>query len=386
MRLRIASDLLLGAALVLAAVPAAASDHADPAISPPKHQEAGLTGLFAFPDGDRMIVILNIRRGLSTPAPYSLEDYEYTIHMDLQSRVSYGKAEDVARYGGTVENPAGIASQVQIKFRLTNDAGLQTGYPRFEGSTTLRDAVNFPLFVGVRDDPFIFPRFNGKNVIAMALSIPFSAFPPGQQDWLLWATTTRARGGKQIDHVGRSNRTQLGRLDFLNTLPPAEHAKVIHDKLDSGQKIQSGIMHLMGHLPSLGAIGGLFEYVFQIRYYDIFPDVMLFTTRRPPGYPNGRRLEDDVAGLTCAQGDCVLQEVAFIEGGWPRATVNDVPLAAEFPFLGAPHPEQPEVDSVDRCALVFWLVVLAIAAILILVWRRRAAANEVPFVRPYRQR
>jgi hypothetical protein len=52
--------------------------------------------------------------------------------------------------------------------------------------------------------------------------------------------------------------------------------------------------------------------------------------------------EDDVALLTCEQGDCPLQDNSFIDSNqWSRATVNDKPSrsscvdADETPELGA---------------------------------------------------
>lgn len=379
-------SLLGGLVLALGASVAAASDHADPTLKPPSTQDAGLTGLFAFPKDDRLVLILNIHRGLTSPAPFKVEDYEYQIHFDLHSPVRYDSDEDRARYGGTVIEPEGISADTTIRFRMNNDLKLVPGYPTFDGKS-LAGSGGFPVYVGVRDDPFIFPRFFKKNVISMAILIPFSAFPEGQQDWLLWGTTVRIKNGKQIDHVGRSNRTQLGRLDFLNTLAPSEHDAAIEKRLRGGQKVEKALMDLMTHLRFLAALPGAFEYVLQIRAYDVFPDVMFFTTRFDPGYPNGRRLEDDVAGLTCAQGDCVLQELAFIEGHWPRITVNDRPFSDNFPYLGEPWPEVPEVASKDRHVQIFLLVLV----LLLLVWlvpraRHKAAVAERPFVRPYSKR
>ena len=67
-------------------------------------------------------------------------------------------------------------------------------------------------------------------------------------------------------------------------------------------------------------------------------------------------------------------------------TVNDKPLRDEFPYLAEPHSEQPEESQTDWCAAIFWLIVLAIVVALILIWRRRAASDEAPYVRPYRER
>jgi hypothetical protein len=53
-------------------------------------------------------------------------------------------------------------------------------------------------------------------------------------------------------------------------------------------------------------------------------------------------LTDDVALLTCEQGDCPLIENSFIDSKeWPRATVNDKPFLTEFPYLAEPWPSTP---------------------------------------------
>lgn len=358
------------------------SDHADPALDPPPSQNAGITGLFVFPEGDRLIVILNIHRGLTTPPPYELEPWEYTVHMDLEGRVAYDDPEDLARDGGTVLAPEEIRSTAAVRFRLNDDATLREGYPSFEGS--LAGARGFRAYAGVRDDPFIFPPFFGTNVIAMALSIPFSAFPAGQRDWLLWGTVTEAESGELVDHVGRANRTQLGRLDFLNTLPPSEQLQAIEAKRRSGQGFSRTVMHFMSHLPRLGGVESAFQLLLQVRDYDLAPDVMIFSTRFPPGFPNGRRLEDDIVGLTCAQGDCALQEVAFMEGGWPRPVTNDRPFLDEFPYLAEPWPASEAHEEASRHSrdwILVLLVGLLLAGPVLFVcclyrwWRRRQAAG-----------
>ena len=307
MRFHIKPVLAAGVILLAAALSTSsqASDHADPMWLPEDEQEANITGLFFFPADDQMIVILDVRRALTGAPPYNLEPFEYNINMDFHTPVAFDSAEDVARYGGTIKKPEGISPDVTIKFRLNNDTTVKE--QTFKG---LKNTAQIKVYTGVRDDPFIFPKFFKRNVIAMALSIPKSSFPEHAQSWLLWATTNRVAGGEQIDHVGRSNRTQLGRFEFLNTLPPSEHVAAIKTARESRKQVQDFLNQAAPPLANLNQLSG-----FLVRDYDLAPDVMIYTNTRPPGFPNGRRLEDDVAVLTCAQGDCPLQENSFIELG-----------------------------------------------------------------------
>ncbi len=300
---------------------------------PEDDQEANITGLFFFPDGDQYVLILDVRRALTGPPPYNLEPFEYNIHLDFHTPLHFENAEDVARYGGSIEKPENIGPDATITFRLNNDTTVKQ--QTFKGFKAL-DKIR--VYTGVRDDPFIFPKFFGVNVITMVLSVPKSSFPEHAQSWLLWATTNRVSNGEQIDHVGRSNRTQLGRFEILNTLPPSQHVAAIKTAATSRKQVQDFLAQAAPPLANLNQLSG-----FLIRHYDTFPDVMIFTTTRPPGFPNGRRLEDDVAVLTCAQGDCPLQENSFIDSNqWPRATVNDKPLLKEFPYLAEPWPYKPQ--------------------------------------------
>ncbi|WP_026608575.1 DUF4331 family protein [Methylocapsa acidiphila] len=362
--------------IVLASSSSRASDHADPMWLPEDEQEANITGLFFFPDGDQMVAILDVRRSLTGPPPYNLEPFEYNINMDLHSKVTFDNAEDVARYGGSIPSPEMISPDVTIRFRLNNDTSVKE--QSFKG---LKDPEKIRVYTGVRDDPFIFPKFFKVNVITMVLSIPKSSFPDNQQNWLLWATTNRVNGGEQIDHVGRSNRTQLGRFDFLNTIPPNEQVAAIKDRSKSRAMIQDFLKNWAPPLANLNQLSG-----FLIRHYDYVPDVMVYTNQRPSGFPNGRRLEDDVSYLTCQQGDCPLQENSFIDSNqWPRATVNDKPLLKEFPYLAEPWPYHPQAPGAMGPYVVRFLsrpgvlwgiaaIVLALIIGLFLLRRRKRSA------------
>ena len=368
--------LVLALVAVVAIAPGAAraSDHADPIVAP--DLTPGLTGLFLFPDGDRMVFVLGTHRALSVAGPYNLEPYEFAIHVDLDSRISFTDAEDRARYGGTVVDPTAISPEVTLAFRLNDDATLHE--QRFEG---LRSTDDIQVYTGVRDDPFIFPRFFGTNIIAIVVSIPRAAFPANQRDWLLWATTTEVDGGDQVDHVGRSNRTQLARFDFLNTLAPSEHVAAIQEMHDKRERTSTFLGQIAVPLKNF------FDVMFPIRHYDFHPDVMVFTSRYPPGYPNGRLLPDDVVLLTCQIGECLLMEAAFTDTEeWPRQTVNDKEFLAGFPYLAEPWPAKAPKPQGFRWGLwITILVVLVVIVVILLIgcllcrWiSRRRAKRPVP--------
>src|SRR5207247_11358350 len=109
---------ILSLALALLLFPAAinSSDHADPINL--EVLESGITDLFAFPDGDQMIVMLNARRALTAAPPYQLEPFEFAIYMDLHSKVTVDNKEARARYGGSLASREGTKEDLTTELRL----------------------------------------------------------------------------------------------------------------------------------------------------------------------------------------------------------------------------------------------------------------------------
>ncbi|HEY8376159.1 MAG TPA: DUF4331 family protein [Nannocystis sp.] len=72
----------------------------------------------------------------------------------------------------------------------------------------------------------------------------------------------------------------------------------------------------------------------------IIPDTIKYDPKLPTGYPNGRRLTDQVVDITLAavllrlEGDQSLMTFANLP---LNPTANDVPFLDEFPFLAPPH-------------------------------------------------
>jgi hypothetical protein len=340
-----------------------------------------------------LVVIMCVRRALTETGSLRLEPYTYRIHMDLHSTVSFENtpadmpsgskpleggvgykpltkpdsvrptgAEARARYGGSIANPAGISDDVLIEFTLKNDATIRDIRPKgLKGITDLKSFHVGPeadpgmpnAWASVRDDPFIFPAFFGTNVVAMVLTIPMSAFPDGQQDFLVWGTSSK--GTRQIDHVGRSLRTQNPRFELLNTLPPREHKAAILEEHEHPSLLRDIALRFNA------------QSIFAYRKWDFVPDVMIFTTRFGVGFPNGRVLTDDVAALLAQHGDTLLLELSHHTGGWPRQTMNDKPFLESFPYLAEPWDDKdvPPAEGLEPESW-FKLIVIAVAALLVL--------------------
>jgi hypothetical protein len=318
----LAANLALVLALGLLPAGLAASDHRSP-LKPPElwAEEARLTDLFAFPDGDRLVLILGFFRDVDSIKDWHFDQVEIAIHLDLESPVSYDNESDLAHYGGTLAWPEAIAATASLRFRLNDDGTIKK-----QTITGLKDPEGIRVWVGLRDDPFIFPTFNGKNVMALVASIPFSSFPAGQKDWVLWgASTYGATAEYQIDLSERALHNVEPRLKMFDQLPPSLHVKWLKTQRKWSYDFPDGI-----------------------RPYDYAPGVMIFTTRRKAGYPNGRLLTDDVVALVCHGGDCGAYERSIITGGWPRSTHNDKPFLKEFPYLAAPHEVRLGVPGAEQ--------------------------------------
>lgn len=350
-----AVPLLALLALLFLAAPILASDHADPTDLTDPY--ANITGLFFYPKDDQYIMIFNVRRSLTAPKPYELAPYEYVVNIDQKTEVKFDKEEDRARYGGTVTTPDQIEPTVTFTIHLNDDVTLKS--LEVKG---LKDPGRIKTYVGVRDDPFVFPRFFKVNVISMVFSIPKDAFPAGKDDFILWGTTSK--DGKEFDHVGRSIRTQLPRFGWINTSPPKDHVKILAERKEQIDKIYN---FFKGNKEWYSkAVADLMETSFLIRKYDVVADVMIYTNKFPAGYPNGRLLTDDVVAQTCGFGDCLLRDLSFIEGDWPRATVNDKPFLADFPYEAEPWPEKAEAPPSTNSILPY--IIVTVLVIMIVSW------------------
>lgn len=399
-----------------------ASDHADPmsmnVFAKQKSPEANITDLHAFivdanqrrvtsgdplAAGNRLVISLCVRRALTERDETMLDfdGYKFRIHVDLDPRVRFvdepvpgadsaalqrDRAME-ALYGAIFTHPADIADDVLLEFQLRRDPRSAEPRVRLEtplqfsgiaGAPTILEQGQQPsgddvaVTTGVFDDPFIFPRFFRKNVVGIVTSIPLSRIPQlriakrRHVPILLWATTHK--GATQIDHVGRSLRTQLPRFGYLNDQPPSAHVREIQ-RVHAAPTVAEALL------------GTAIPPLFAHRHYDSVPDVMVYDLRKPAQFPNGRALQDDVAKQLADAGETLLLELSYAESRqYPRATENDRPFGDTFPYLAPAWTEKALAIPNDGIPRAPDAAAIAAPDLDPVVWQRLAFSVEAALV------
>ncbi len=269
---------------------APASDHDDtPLLKAFPRHDARITDLFSFTRGENLVLVVCLDPTiLTTATTYEFaSDLIVKIHIDNHTHVTFDAPDDLVTYGGTITRPTRI--RPDITFTITFDQDGQA-HLSTRGLPMLPDEqVSF--FAGLRDDPFIRGPRIGRNVAALVIELPLKAATRWQNDTILgWATAQVGNvHGPMHEHAGRSLRSQFVENDLLNTRPPSQ---------------QAGDLNMT-------------------------PDVIIYDTRRPAAFPNGRELTDDVVDL--------VDDPRVTGTDAPFPSENDVPFLAEFPYLAPPH-------------------------------------------------
>jgi len=234
--------------------------------------------------------------------------------------------------------------------------------------TVTTDATTgIKFFAGMTDDPFFFdiPAFNrftasvlagtpdpsqltrgrdsfaGYNTMAIALSVPRNLLPAGTQGFGIGARTFRASGtigqpgfllGEQLDREGvpavnvaltpfsAKNAYNLGtpQLDAAGAFAPgivatlqALGTNMTNINFLAGLAVTNGdLLRLNLGIPNNGSGGG---------------------NNPAAGFPNGRRLRDDVVDTLLN----IITNGTITTGD--NVNANEVPLQDTFPFLALPH-------------------------------------------------
>jgi len=203
----------------------------------------------------------------------------------------------------------------------------------FGDEITVADAEGYRLFAGIRSDPFFFDldgmkndmKFTGvdtfldKNVFSIVMEIPNSALGNNPKIGIWYRVLIPKNGNSffQIDRMGHPfinvAFTKGEDKDTFNRIEPTRDRELFTEKF-------ADMLESFGYDPENA----------QKTALTLLPDILDYDYSNSKGYPNGRKLTDDIIDI----------QLAVLTNG--KVTTDKVghhqDLSSEFPYLGSPHP------------------------------------------------
>lgn len=187
------------------------------------------------------------------------------------------------------------------------------------------------LFLGVRSDPFFadaegsfhgfqwtgHDAFANRNILSVALEVPGDLLGPGPEIGV-WATVSVRRDGALVQ-VDRGGHPTIN--PFINPNDAKDDYNAGHPADDVANYLQrfSAALEGNGYPPEEASAAAL----------TVLPDILRYDRGKPPVYPNGRALTDDVFSARFAW---LTRGKVTSDGLKPH---DD--LLTEFPYLGPPN-------------------------------------------------
>lgn len=229
---------------------ARASDHADgPLLSELGRSDARIADFYSFTRHGNLVLIMTLLAEL--PENYAdfhfRSDVIYRFHIDRNAKFDEGNTPPAL----VIRDPESIQEDVLIEVRFGEGEGKIQSSGLFGANNQLR------IFSGIRDEPFIRSTRHCKDLAAIVLELPLEQVVRASDQPIIiaWASTDLVgQADEQDDLAGQPYRSQLTEFRHLNNLHPSRHVS-----------------------PKVAQ-----------------PDVLVFDTRTPADFPNGRDLNDDV--------------------------------------------------------------------------------------------
>jgi hypothetical protein len=343
-------------ALVLgpAAIQTRAADHLDAPLVR-ADSRIDITDIYAFTHGSNTVLIMNVNplAGAGNPTTFR-PDAQYAFRIDN----SGDSVEDVVfRLHFSGPNAAGKQNLVLKKATgpqaLSGDGGAVIA----TGTTGTVMPVNGggTLFTGLRDDPFFFDLnafvkfqhdgnpadfchpgsdfFAGLNVTAIVLELPTASLLGSKAPLIFpWGTVSLVNSSGNWVQVERMGKPALATV-FIKPTGGA-NSDAYNATVPSADLAKWGSFFPGNPIPLLGGV--------SVRNL-LLPDVLILNTAGPlvlngipfAGYPNGRRLQDDVIDTSFL----VLSNAGVLPAGLTTDCVgNDSAFLSAFPYEAVPNP------------------------------------------------
>jgi hypothetical protein len=391
------ASFLLALGLAIGALPAAAADHGDaPMASADRSTDIADVYAFLDPNDNQRVTLIFNTGGFIVPgeaANFGYFDSALRYRLELETNgdavadrfidVTFEKRRSAANESqmATITLPSGR------RFRALTTASTTTSMPN-DALITTDSQTGVRFFAGLVDDPFFFDipaftefvrstragtpnrailqrgrdSFAGYNTISIAFSIPIAqlglrataANPAGRvlgvqgviqrQEVVVYTNQGPRRVGlfTQVERMGNPGTNVV-----LIPFPRKDEQNLGTPLADAGGQFRSDIVSFLKSLgtddTSIGIVTGLVVTRGDFLRLDI-----RVPNRGPAGgnnvgagFPNGRRLGDDVI-------DTTLFLINNRQALGDRVDRNDVPLRDVFPFVAPPQASRPNGVTDDN--------------------------------------
>lgn len=344
------------AAASLAAGAVQAADHREaPLIAQNPSADIGDVYAFRNPmDGDKLVLILTVN-------PFAVKEEAVTYHFspNVRYRINIDNTGDavadhrlVFDFTPVVPGPQMVTARLPNGVELTGATTAPTEEPTANSPTIIEGPNGIKVFAGPTDDPFFFDvvgflrflsgtgiftgsdGFGGKNVSSIVAEIPVSSVAGSSGQLQIWADTnyrqivlTSPSAGRVQSFFGPYIQVDRTGNPTVNTVLVPASLKDAYNASEPKDDVQFAAVQLQS-LQSFGTSNDNIATLASVA----LPDTLKLDLSQDDGYPNGRRLDDDVVDtlLTLILNAPVADLV----------DANDKPFNTTFPYLAAPH--QPE--------------------------------------------
>lgn len=340
------------------------SDHLDaPGLKPPNMDaRVDVCDIYAFQkpeDTNKSILVLNVNPVAPTYADSFASEAVYELKVDTNAdaiadiayrftfspkengvqkatvrHVSGEKARDNSNDGDIIFQNVPVYFGEQKEIEDMSATGTKSHHT---GEDKGKEEEEYRFFAGIRSDPFFFDMrmlegmkngtqfttgadtFLDKNVFSIILEVPNTALGSNPKVGIWYRVLIPKDGNPffQIDRMGRpfvsTAFTKEGDRNTFNRIEPTEDRKLFTKKF-------SDLLESFGH--SSGSA--------QKTALTLLPDISDYDYSSAKGYPNGRKLTDDIIDI----------QLEVLTNG--RVITDKVgphqDLLTTFPYLGSPHP------------------------------------------------
>ena len=373
-RLVLRAASALTALLMATAMPALAADHRDsPVVDDDPAADINDVYMFRDPNNSKRLVLVLSTYPLENPRFATSYQYDpdviFQIGFDFTGKGTFSKF--VTAQFSPLSNGAGSLQTVTITMpsgrKITGNV-TQPTIQAPEPKPTIISSNGINVFAGPRDDPFFFDLVGFNRVVSEINSTSVNG-GPGTVDPSLFTHVDAFAGfnvqalvidAPIIDFVGKNQKFGISAFSYRKVGPkirndartitfdgtvyeavdrmgnPAVNTAFISPALKDGFNTA---------LPRNDATDYGSVVVASLKKYGTndantkilasvaFPDTLKLDLSKPDGFPNGRRLQDDVI-------DTELQLVfnQKLGGGFgDGVNANDRPFLTHFPFVAEPH-------------------------------------------------